>query len=177
MLNKTTLKVNVAVMTLFNGELSSNLRLRKVQIFICLNNFYQFIFFRMKSIYIKGAGIVSLFFGLVTIFMGGSVILDLFGLRAEQGHYVLFVVWANLICGFLYVFSTFGFFARKKWTELLYLIAIWLLVVTFVGFFSWIISGRVYEARTIGAMSFRLVLTLILFIFSRRMIFGERVVE
>ncbi len=36
-------------------------------------------------------------FGGLTLFLSGSVILDLFDMRTKEGNYVDFVVWANFL--------------------------------------------------------------------------------
>ena len=48
-------------------------------------------------------------FGLLTLLLSTSVIFDLFGVRAKEGNYVLFVVWANFISSILYLFAAYGF--------------------------------------------------------------------
>lgn len=113
----------------------------------------------MKSIIIKIAMVLSALIGLVTIFAGGSVLLDMFGMRALEGQYVLFVVWANFVCGFLYLFGSYGFFKKEKWTATVMGIAFLILVVTFISFVIWILQGKPYEFKTIMAMSFRTLLT------------------
>ncbi len=116
----------------------------------------------MKPGVIKLAAFVSLILGLATVFAGGSVIFDLFGMRERQGNYVLFVVWANFICGFLYIISSFGFFKFKKWTVRVLGLAVVILLVTFSGLVIWILKGNIYETKTVAAMSFRTVITLAL---------------
>jgi predicted RND superfamily exporter protein len=53
-------------------------------------------------------------FGLLTLFLSTSVIFDLFGIRAKEGNYVLFVVWSNFISSILYLFAAYGFIKVKK---------------------------------------------------------------
>jgi predicted RND superfamily exporter protein len=53
-------------------------------------------------------------FGLLTLFLSTSVIFDLFGIRAKEGNYVLFVVWSNFISSILYLFAAYGFIKNKK---------------------------------------------------------------
>jgi hypothetical protein len=48
-------------------------------------------------------------FGLLTLFLSSSVIFDLFGIRAKEGNYVLFVVWSNFISSILYLFAALWF--------------------------------------------------------------------
>ena len=52
-------------------------------------------------------------FGLLTLLLSTSVIFDLFGVRAKEGNYVLFVVWANFISSILYLFAAYGFVKSK----------------------------------------------------------------
>lgn len=100
-------------------------------------------------------------FGLLTFFLSSSVIFDLFGVRAKEGNYVLFVVWANLISSLLYLFAAYGFIESKKWTVTLLGISSTILIAAFVGLFIHIGAGGIYETKTIGAMIFRITLTVI----------------
>lgn len=98
-------------------------------------------------------------FGLLTLFLSGSVIFDLFGIREMEGNYVLFVVVANFIASFLYLLAVYGFVTSSKWTFTLLLIATLILVATFVGLVMHINSGGIYETKTYGAMIFRSSIT------------------
>jgi hypothetical protein len=99
-------------------------------------------------------------FGLLTLFLSSSVIFDLFGIRAKEGNYVLFVVLANFLSSIIYLFAAYGFIkAQKRTTQLLGISAI-LLIVAFIGLFIHIFSGGIYETKTVGAMIFRIGLTL-----------------
>ena len=100
-------------------------------------------------------------FGLLTLFLSTSVILDLFGIRAKEGNYVLFIVWANFISSLLYLFAAYGFIKKKIWTSKLLGISAIILIVAFIGLLIHINSGGIYETKTIGAMIFRTVITLV----------------
>src|SRR3989339_293423 len=100
-------------------------------------------------------------FGLLTLFLSTSVIFDLFGVRAKEGNYVLFVVWANFISSLLYLFAAYGFIESKKWTAPLLGISVIVLLLAFVGLFIHINAGGIYETKTIGAMAFRTTVTLV----------------
>ena len=89
------------------------------------------------------------------------MIFDLFDIRAKEGNYVLFVVWANLMCSVLYLFAAYGFIKNKKWTAQLLGIAAIVLIAAFVGLIVHINDGDIYETKTIGAMIFRITLTLV----------------
>ena len=100
-------------------------------------------------------------FGLLTLFLSSSVIFDLFGVRAKEGNYVLFVVWANFISSLLYLFAAYGFIESKKWTAPLLGISVIVLLLAFVGLFIHINAGGIYETKTIGAMAFRTTVSLV----------------
>ena len=101
-------------------------------------------------------------FGLLTLFLSTSVIFDLFGIRAKEGNYVLFVVWANFISSILYLFSAYGFIKNKKWTATLLGISTLILLAAFIGLKIHINSGGIYEAKTVAAMIFRISVTFVL---------------
>lgn len=100
-------------------------------------------------------------FGLLTLFLSTSVILDLFGVRAREGNYVLFIVWANFISSILYLFAAYGFFKSKKWTIKLLISSSVILITALSGLFYYINSGGIYEVKTVGAMFFRISVTLL----------------
>lgn len=100
-------------------------------------------------------------FGLLTLFLSASVIFDLFDIRAKEGNYVLFVVWSNLISSILYLFAAYGFVKNKKWTPKLLGISSIILIAAFIGLKIHINLGGIYETKTIGAMIFRISVTLL----------------
>ena len=100
-------------------------------------------------------------FGLLTLFLSASIIFDLFEIRIREGNYVLFIVWANFICSFLYLLAAYGFRRSKKWTTKLLIISVLILIFGFIGLMIHIYSGGLYETKTIGAMIFRTSITII----------------
>ena len=104
--------------------------------------------------------IVLTAFALLTLFLSTSVIFDLFGIRAKEGNYVLFIVWANFINSLLYLISTYGFLKIKNWTFKPLLVAMVILVVALIGLFIHIYSGGIYETKTVFAMLFRISVTI-----------------
>lgn len=100
-------------------------------------------------------------FGLLTLFLSTSVIFDLFGIRAKEGNYVLFIVWSNFISSLLYLFAAYGFIAFKKWTTTLLVISTAILISAFIGLKVYINSGGIHETKTVGAMLFRIAVTLL----------------
>lgn len=100
-------------------------------------------------------------FGLLTLFLSTSVIFDLFGIRAKEGNYVLFVVWANFISSVLYLVSAYGFVKTKRWTSKILVISTSILSLAIIGLIFHINSGGIYETKTVGAMIFRTSFTLV----------------
>ncbi len=115
----------------------------------------------MKKILPYILAVILIGFGLLTLFLSTSVIFDLFGVRAKEGNYVLFVVWSNFLSSIIYLFAAYGFVALKKWTALLLGISSVILIAAFIGFIIHANSGGIYETKTIGAMVFRIIVTLV----------------
>ncbi|HRH65498.1 MAG TPA: hypothetical protein PLU53_04315 [Bacteroidia bacterium] len=99
-------------------------------------------------------------FGLLTLFLSSSVIFDLFGIRAKEGNYVLFIVWANFIASFMYLFAAYGIVKSKAWTSSILSIASVVLLVAFLGLMMWVYQGGLHETKTIAAMIFRITVTM-----------------
>lgn len=99
-------------------------------------------------------------FGLLTLFLSSSVIFDLFDIRAREGNYVPFVVWANFISSFLYLAAVYGFLKQKKWTFYLLMVSTIILFLAFIGLNVHAIAGGIYEVKTMKAMIFRTSFTL-----------------
>jgi len=98
-------------------------------------------------------------FALLTLFLSSSVIFDWFGIRAKEGNYVLFIVYANFICSILYLFAVYGFLKRANWTFWILIIALSVLIIAFIALQFYISNGGIYEEKTIGAMVFRMLVT------------------
>jgi hypothetical protein len=112
-------------------------------------------------------------FGVLTLFLSSSVILDLFGIRAREGNFVLFIVWANLISSLLYLVAAYGFVKAKEWTVKPLGISVLVLTLAFTGLIIHIYTGGIYETKTIGAMVFRIIAT-ILFAVSAYFLISKR---
>lgn len=115
----------------------------------------------MKKILPYILAVILTGFGLLTLFLSTSVIFDLFGIRAKEGNYVLFVVWANFISSILYLFAAYGFIKSQKWTTALLSFSTAILIAAFIGLKIHANSGGIYETKTITAMIFRISVTLL----------------
>lgn len=112
------------------------------------------------------AGTITGAFALLTLFMSTSVIFDLFGIRAKEGNYVLFIVIANFFAGFTYLAAAYGFFTSKKWTSLLLAGTSAVLLISFIALLIHANAGGLYETKTVKAMIFRMSFTVVLSISS-----------
>ena len=98
---------------------------------------------------------VALVFGVATIKAGGDVLFFNAQAKASAGNYVLFVLWANFIAGFLYVICAAAILLRPA---MAFSVAAFIAVATAVVFAALglhIASGGAYEMRTVMAMVFR----------------------
>ena len=116
--------------------------------------------------------IFLLLFGGVTLFMSSSVLFDWFGIRAKEGNFVPLVVWANLVCGTLYLIAAYGILQNQFWAKFPLLIALIILILAYIGLFIHINSGELYETKTVAAMAFRIGVTAI-FLFITTKIFKK----
>jgi len=103
--------------------------------------------------------IFLILFGGVTLFMSSSVLFDWFGIRAKEGNFVPLVVWANWVCGILYLIAAFGILRNQTWSKVPLLISLGILILAYIGLFTHINNGELYETKTIGAMAFRIFIT------------------
>lgn len=113
------------------------------------------------KIFRYSTAVFLILFALATLFMSSSVIFDWFGIREKEGDYVFFIVLANFIAGFLYLFSAFGFLKAKKWTFWVLAVTSVILFIALMVLLVYISRGGVYELKTVGAMGFRIIVTIV----------------
>ena len=100
-------------------------------------------------------------FGLLTLFLTTSILLDLFGMREKNVGYTPFVIWVNFFCGIAYIFAAYGFLKSKYYTSKLLTIATIVLFATFGIFNLYVKNGGIHKEDTFGALLFRTAITLI----------------
>lgn len=115
--------------------------------------------FQIKKHILKITAAACGLFGLLTLVVGSSVIFDWFGIRQLEGNYVLFIVYANVACAFLYLAAVYGLLKRKNWTVICLAIALLILITAFAKLMVHIQSGGIYETKTVKAMLFRIGVT------------------
>jgi ABC-type Na+ efflux pump permease subunit len=128
----------------------------------------------MKNYYSKFLALFIAIFGMLTLYLSGSLIFDLFGVRETQGNYVSFVVWANFISSLIYFSVAVGLWNKKAWTIKWLLVSIIILVTTYIVFWVYILLDGVYEEKTVFAVPFRIGVTSI-FLFFNWLIYKKEV--
>lgn len=111
--------------------------------------------------------VLLIIFALITLFMSSSVIFDWFGIREMEGDYVPFIVWTNFIASILYLIGAFGLLKTKEWTVWLLTATAGLLFVALIGLFIHIYFGGLYKKKIIGAMVFRIAVTIGFAVYAR----------
>ena len=123
---------------------------------------------RRRSIIRYALAAILLAFGALTLFLSSAVILDLFGMRAKEGNYVNFVVWANLFASCAYLLAAIGLLQEKPvGPGRLLLFATVILIAAGIGFAFHISGGGIHEQHTIVALVFRTSLTAVFFLMAR----------
>lgn len=97
------------------------------------------------------AAAIAIVFGLLTLVSGGRA---LFG-GADMGAVVGFVLWFNFLAGFAYVLAGVGLWTGRPWAPPLSLAILLATLLVFAAFGWHVLSGKPYEARTMGAMTLR----------------------
>ncbi len=105
---------------------------------------------------IKILSAAAIFFGILTIKSGGSV-LFIDGLdRVEAGNYVPIILWFNFFAGFFYIAGGVAVLLNIRVGQYIAnsLLAITLIMFAYLGFH--ILTGGLYEPRTLIAMIIRI---------------------
>lgn len=114
-----------------------------------------------------GLGLVVIAFGALTLFLSSSVLLDLFGIRERESPYVNAVVVANLVASLLYLPAGAGLLMKRRWSSVLLAAAVVVLLVGALLLALHITSGGAYRTATIGALTFRTLLTTAFYLIAR----------
>ena len=119
------------------------------------------------SLHASSSACAIIAFGALTLFLSTSVLLDLFGIRERESPYVPSVVVANLIASLLYLPAGAGLLMKGRWTAELLATAVVVLLVGAVLLALHIATGGEYRTGTIGALTFRTLLTAAFYLIAR----------
>lgn len=123
-----------------------------------------------RSIGIRIVSLIAIAFGLLTLKSGGEVLFINGVGREAAGNYVPYVLWSNFIIGFLYIIAGIGIWLQKRWAVWLALFILAATLTVFSIFGVHIFQGGLFEQRTVGAMSLRSIVWLVISIFAYRKI-------
>jgi hypothetical protein len=117
---------------------------------------------------VRFAGAVALAFGILTIVAGGRALFGDEAARAAVGDAVPFVLWFNFMAGFAYAVAGLGLLFVSRWAAWLSAGIAAATVLVFVAFGVHALVGGAYELRTVGAMTFRSLLWMLIAIVALR---------
>jgi len=120
----------------------------------------------MRKIVLRSSAAFMLLFGLSTMFVSVSFMLNLFEIRKPEDHYVFFILFISFLSSFFYLFAAYGFFKEDKRTTIALFIAASVLIVAFMGLFVYIILGGSYEIITIRSLILRTFITIVFTVIS-----------
>lgn len=101
------------------------------------------------------AGAIGIVLGLLTLWMGGRVLLGVPAAVADAGDYVPFVLWFTFLAGFVYVAAGVGLVLGRRWGAQLALGLAAATLLVFAALGVHITRGGAFETRTVAAMTFR----------------------
>ena len=108
------------------------------------------------------AAFVAVIFGIVTVFVGGRTLFAGSAVRTAAGNIVPFVLWFNFVAGFAYIIAGCGIFLWKRWAAQLSVVIAIATVAVFIALAVYIFLGGSFETRTIGAMTIRSVVWIVI---------------
>jgi hypothetical protein len=107
------------------------------------------------SPWLRGASVLAVLFGLMTLKEGGTVLFGGEAARTAAGAYVPFVLWFNFLAGFAYVMAGAALWRRQSWAAGLALGIALATALVFAAFGVYVMNGGAYETRTVAAMALR----------------------
>ncbi len=101
-------------------------------------------------------------FGILTVLSGGRALFGDAAAQAVFGDAVPFVLWFNFLSGFVYVLAGFGIAMGRSWAGKLSIALAVSIAAVFALFGLHVLQGGVFEMRTMGAMTLRLVVWILI---------------
>ena len=109
---------------------------------------------------LRGASVLAVLFGLMTLKEGGTVLFGGEAARTAAGAYVPFVLWFNFLAGFAYVVAGIALWRRQGWAAGLALGIALATALVFAAFGVYVMNGGAFEVRTMVAMVLRITVWL-----------------
>lgn len=105
--------------------------------------------------WVTAVSLFAIFFGLLTLKEGGSVLFFEGAARRAAGNYLPFVLWFNFSAGFAYIAAGIGLWGMKRWSAYLAILIAAATLIVFTAFGVHVLQGGAYEWRTVIAMCLR----------------------
>ena len=116
----------------------------------------------LPSPWLRGASVLAVLFGLMTLKEGGTVLFGGEAARTAAGAYVPFVLWFNFLAGFAYVVAGIALWRRQGWAAGLALGIALATALVFAAFGVYVMNGGAFEVRTMAAMALRTTVWLVI---------------
>ena len=117
---------------------------------------------------------VAVVFGILTVLSGGKILFGDAAAQAAAGNVVPFVLWFNFLSGFVYVLAGVGIAMNRRWAVTLSIVLAATIAVVFALFGLRVYQGAAYEMRTVGAMSLRLFVWVVIAAVAMRCTAGRK---
>ena len=115
----------------------------------------------MNNKALKISGTILGLLGILSLFISTCVIFGLFGMREREGDSAFFIVYINFLSSFAYLFSSYGFFTKNKWTTKVLFATLAILLASYIGLICYIQAGNEIKLLLIIVMLIRVSLTII----------------
>jgi len=112
--------------------------------------------------------VLAIVFGVLTLFSGGRALFGGAQAQAAVGNVVGFVLWFNFLAGFAYVLTGAGLWQGRLWAVAAAGLLALATSLVALAFGLHVMTGGVYEMRTVGALSTRLAFWTLVFAMARR---------
>jgi len=116
----------------------------------------------MSNIILKISGAFLGLFGIISMFITSSIIFKLNFLKIQHTNQLPYILYVNFACSFLYLFASYGFFTKNKWTTASLFSAVGILIFTYVGLIIHIQAGGFLDMFIIKLMLVKVSLTILL---------------
>lgn len=123
---------------------------------------------RQTPRWISVLALFAIIFGVATIIVGGRTLFGGVEARAAAGNIVSFVLWFNFVAGFAYVVAGTGMLLSKRWAAYLSATIAVATIAVFLALGVHILTGLAFEARTVGAMTLRSVIWIVIAVLAWR---------
>ena len=108
-----------------------------------------------RPIVLWGLALVAIIFGALTIKSAYLVLFTTGTFHQEAGNYLPAIVWFNGIAGIFYLIAGLGLWKQRRWSLWLAATIALATLIVFALFGLHVNDGGLYEQRTVGAMTVR----------------------